>query len=98
MFRKSSKSKLCSGPFTPTHDRYTFTCFRDAIDINRIRSHHPINVNAALVATFLLELFRREFRATFNRIGIALAKRDVARCILIKKRVVKQCPRLADRA
>src|SRR5689334_12724694 len=79
-----------SSPLALAEHRNAAAVGMDAVDIGLVRADHPVDVDQALVAALRRDLLRRKFRAVDEAFRITLAKRDVARRVLVEQRVEEQ--------
>src|SRR5258708_1566943 len=71
-----------SGPLAPAEHRHAPAVGVDAVDVDPVRTDHPVDMDQALVATLRRDLLRCEAAAIDKAFRIALAGRDMAGGVL----------------
>src|ERR1700738_5060622 len=86
-----------SGPLALAEYRDAAAVGVNAVDVDFIRTDHPVDVDEALVAALRGDLLWRQSVAIDEAFRIALAERDVAGGVLVEQGVEEQQPAARDR-
>jgi len=86
-----------SGPLALAEYRHTSAVGVKAVDVDLVRADHPVDVYEAVVAALGRDLLGRQFGAVDEAFRITLAKRDVARGVLVEQRIEEQQPAFRNR-
>src|ERR1700722_14759021 len=84
-------------PPAPAERRGAVAVRIEAVDVDLVRSDHPVDMDHALVAALRRDLIGSELRPVDEALRVALPERDVASGVLVEQRVEEQEAALRDR-